>query len=46
MEYIPLNKQGTEVTKEYLIKTISGDLSVDGTMSFSAMEYYSEYPST
>lgn len=39
------NKNGTELTEKYIIKSISTDSSVGGTQSIQLMKYYPYYPS-
>ena len=37
------NKQGTEVTEQYLIKSINTTLDISGTQSITMMKYYPLY---
>jgi hypothetical protein len=38
------NKQGTEVTEQYLVKAINTTLGVSGTQKITLMKYYPLYP--
>jgi len=39
------NKQGVEVTSQYIVKEVSTSGGVDGTQTITLMQYYPLYPS-